>query len=80
MRKYITCIHAEKFVITFNYDCGTKVAFHQLPDLVNNHTQLKGEERVNIDLLIDYVINFAYLPILTNAFGSPFFAFQIFKD
>ncbi len=73
------CIHAEAFVANFNKDCATKLAFHQVPDLVNNHLQLDGTDRVNIDLFIDYVLNFAYIPIICNSFDKPL-ALPIFKD
>ena len=44
----------------------------QLPDLVNNQPYLKGEERLQIDMLIDYLLNFVYVPILmTNDFRNP---------
>lgn len=66
------CIRAELLIQNFNFECACSVVFHQLPDLVNNHSQLRGKDRVEIDLLIDYLINFVYIPILaTNDFTQP---------
>lgn len=66
-------IRSENVIENFNRECDCNLIFHQLPDLVNNHRELKGEERLQIDLLVDYIINFVYLPIIyTRGMNVPF--------
>lgn len=74
------CIRDYHLIEKFKNECACSVIFHQLPDLVNNHRELKGAERVTIDLLIDYIMNFIYMPILyTNDFRHQQSS-KIFKD
>ncbi len=58
------CIRSQNMIATFNYECDCTITYHQLPDLVNNHKELKGKDRFEIDMLTDYIINFIYLPII----------------
>ena len=72
------CIHSKHLIDNFNHECDCKLIFHQLPDLVNNQPYLKGEERQQVDMLIDYLLNFVYVPIImTNDFTHPPIAFKL---
>lgn len=73
-------IHSPPLIARFNYECACNLNYDHLPDLLNNRYYLKDDERIQVELLIDYIINFVYVTILlTNDFQKPHF-FIIYNE
>lgn len=65
------CAASQPYIANFDNDCGTRLSGKNVPLMLMLRNTLKGEDKLAIDMFIDYTIYFAYMKIIYAFAGKP---------
>ena len=60
------CASALPYIVNFDRDCGTCLQTRDVPMMLKYRDSLNAQDRMEIDMSIDYSIFFAYMQIILS--------------